>query len=381
MIKIFGAAFLLGRLDVINCENACICLVAANSTAELVSFLLLYIVYRVDIYGESGKASVDLTKRVMRYGLPVAASAYLRSALTTAENFGETMSELAHEHLDITEVENLIDELRKRLRQGEFMKNKLELKQLQLDATDKYFDQKYETLDRQLESVYETIAETSAQLMEAESQLESIKRQGLTIDSIYESLKVFNRIYDRMTDYEKKIFLRSFIDKIELYPDKSRKHGCFIKSIDFLFPVSYNGERVYQINLPENSVPNESHVETIVLLSTEKVDAYIPVHLNVEQLGEIPHTPEKFEQNKEKPQSAKLQTFGTATYHEIKKYCFEVHGLKVHSAHIAELKSKYGIKERKNYYLPKEGSQHRKYPCTAERKAAILDAFKHFGMI
>ena len=86
MIKIFGAVFLLGRLETINCEKACICLVAANSAAEIVSFLMLFLVYRIDIYGENCKTSTDLTKRVMRYGLPVAASAYLRSALTTAEN-------------------------------------------------------------------------------------------------------------------------------------------------------------------------------------------------------------------------------------------------------------------------------------------------------
>lgn len=86
MIKIFGAVFLLGKIDVINCESACVCLVLANSVAEVVSFLMLFCVYCADIKGENRKASVDLTKRVMRYGLPVAASAYLRSALTTAEN-------------------------------------------------------------------------------------------------------------------------------------------------------------------------------------------------------------------------------------------------------------------------------------------------------
>ncbi len=191
-------------------------------------------------------------------------------ALTTVENFGDKMHELAQEHLDTSELDNLIEELKKRLRQAEFMQDKLELKQLQLDASDRFFDQKYESLDRQLESVYETITETSSQLMEAESQLESVKRQCLTRESIYESLTVFSRIYDQMTDYEKKTFLRMFIDKVELYPDKSRKHGCYIKSIDFLFPVSYNGERVYTINFDKDadfSVPNKSHVESVVTLA------------------------------------------------------------------------------------------------------------------
>ena len=306
-------------------------------------------------------------------------------ALTTAENFGDKMAELSHEHLDTSEVEALIDELKKRLRHNEFMQNKIEMEQLQLDTTDKYFNQRYASNERRLESVFEAIATTSVQLMDAENQLEAIKKKMLTRESIYESLTMFETIYDQMTDYEKKIFLRTFIDKIELYPDKSRKHGCFIKSIDFLFPVSYNGEKVYTVNLDrpadEVSPPYGSHVETIVTLRAEKVNGYIPVHLEVEELGEIPHIPPKAEVKKEKPQGAKLQTFGTATYSEIKEYCLEKHGLKVHSAHIAELKRDYGIKERENYFLPSGKNTRKTYNCTAERKAAILDAFKHFGMI
>lgn len=191
--------------------------------------------------------------------------------LTTAENFGDKMTELSHYHMDTDETEKLIDELKTRLRKAEVQKDKFELMQFQLDPTDKYFDQRYERFDRQLESVYETITETSIQLMDAEGRLEAIKRQSLTAESIYEGLKLFGTIYDQMTDFEKKTYLRSFIDKIELYPDKSRKHGCFIKSIDFRFPVSYKGERVYTVNLdrPSDKISSESlpHVESVCTLT------------------------------------------------------------------------------------------------------------------
>jgi site-specific DNA recombinase len=197
-------------------------------------------------------------------------------ALTTAENFGEKITELSHEYMDTGENEKLIDELKTRLRKAEVQKDKFELKQFQLDPTDKYFDQKYDRFDRQLESVYETITETSIQLMDAEGRLEAIKRQSLTAESIYECLKNFEMIYDQMTDYEKKIFLRSFVDKIELYPDKSRKHGCYVKSIDFLFPVSYKGEHVYSINLnrPSGDISSSSktYVESVVTLINERTE-------------------------------------------------------------------------------------------------------------
>ncbi len=85
-IKIFTAVFLLNKLDVKNAENACIALVLSGTISEIASFLILSVVYKLDIKKEQTKVSKDLSKRVLRYGLPVALSAYLRSALTTTEN-------------------------------------------------------------------------------------------------------------------------------------------------------------------------------------------------------------------------------------------------------------------------------------------------------
>ena len=123
------------------------------------------------------------------------------------------------------------------------------------------------------------------------------------------------------------------------------------------------------------------HVETVVLLLREKVDGHIRITLNTEELGEIPHTPIPSEKPKESslPKPTRPKTFGRATYSEIKEFIEDKYGFKVHSAHIAEIKDKCGIKERENYNLAKKNS--RKTPCSAEKEAAIVDAFKHFHMI
>lgn len=65
-----------------------------------------------------------------------------------------------------------------------------------------------------------------------------------------------------MNDFEKKAFVNSFIQSIELYPDKKRKKGCPIKTVHFKFPLSYNGESVYEV-----SPPLSTTVETVVLLT------------------------------------------------------------------------------------------------------------------
>ena len=80
---------------------------------------------------------------------------------------------------------------------------------------------------------------------ECEAKIESIKKQGLTRDSVYESLQLFDKHFNTMTNLEKKSFVRTFIDSIELYPDKKGVNGCPIKTVHFKFPVAYNGEGVY----------------------------------------------------------------------------------------------------------------------------------------
>lgn len=68
-----------------------------------------------------------------------------------------------------------------------------------------------------------------------------------------------------------------------------------------------------------------------------------------------------------------------ATYQKIKAYVKEKHGLNVSTLYIAQVKDKCGLdKERTDdpsgnkYHVPK---------CTPEKEAAIMDAFRHFGLI
>ena len=71
---------------------------------------------------------------------------------------------------------------------------------------------------------------------------------------------------------------------------------------------------------------------------------------------------------------------GKATYEQIKAYALEQTGLKVSSLYIAQIKKKCGLDIGENFNLPK--SESAKQPkCTPEKEEAILQAFRHFGMI
>ncbi len=71
---------------------------------------------------------------------------------------------------------------------------------------------------------------------------------------------------------------------------------------------------------------------------------------------------------------------GKATYEQIKAYVLEQTGLKVSSLYIAQIKKKCGLDEGVNFNLQK--SENARQPqCTPEKEEAIMQAFRHFGIV
>lgn len=95
-------------------------------------------------------------------------------------------------------------------------------------------------------------------------------------------------------------------------------------------------------------------------MSQRKPDDYIEVDL---ELSELDISPAETK----------------ATYAEIEKYVKEKYGLHVTNLYIAQVKREFGIIERKNYNVGKEG--HRIPQVTPEKRDAIIDALKYFQMI
>ena len=72
-----------------------------------------------------------------------------------------------------------------------------------------------------------------------------------------------------------------------------------------------------------------------------------------------------------------LQT--TATYPEIKAYVLDKYGFKVSSLYIGQIKTKCGLEKRENYN--KGEGKSKELICPPEKEEAIMDAFRHFGLI
>ena len=175
--------------------------------------------------------------------------------------FEAAIREKIDARIDTAELDAEQDGLRKQLRQVIGAKNKLAEQMDNLDVTEKHYDRKYQDMQERLERLYDQMDELEDALADVESRLHNIRQQKITGDNVYQYLLYFDRLYDKFTDKEKKEFLHSFIDRIEIYEDE-QPDGRFLKSIAFKFPVFYDGQEIRGF-----SWDNETTVETVVLMS------------------------------------------------------------------------------------------------------------------
>ncbi len=138
----------------------------------------------------------------------------------------------------------------------------------------------------------------------------------------------------------------------------SCKPTSLARDLEVLQARGYEPERVCCVDM----FPQTANVETVVLLSKGMVDnRKVKVDFSLEDMD--------------------LSEFkGKETYEQIKAYVLEQTGLKVSNLYIAQIKKKCGLDVGENFNLPK--SENAKQPkCTPEKEEAIMQAFKHFGII
>lgn len=222
------------------------------------------------------------------------------------------MKDLIGTQIDTTELQKELETAHKALRRTLGVQRKLESQLDNMDIDDPHYERKYESLNRRLNQTFEAIDDLEQRIKSLELRMDNAKKEQLSRDSVYEYLLLFDQIYDRMTDREKKTFMKSFIDHIEIYPEK-QKNGQQLKTIYFKFPVSYNGGVSDVISLP-----NETMDETVCLLSKLNADKHIDVELDMDELD-------------------LTAAESKATYQEIKKYILVNYGVKVSSLYIAQI--------------------------------------------
>ena len=115
------------------------------------------------------------------------------------------------------------------------------------------------------EKLEEKVAEFEEAMKAIDAKIGASYGKEITGKKLYEFLLDFDILYDKMTDMEKKEFMNTFIEKIELKNETVNNgtgQGSRIEHIDLAFPVYYGECKGTRIRMPE-----ENTVETVCLLS------------------------------------------------------------------------------------------------------------------
>lgn len=120
---------------------------------------------------------------------------------------------------------------------------------------------KYNDVEYSHVAILTRISDAEDAIEDVNNKITAAYGNHITSQQLYRLLEHFDRVYDKMTDLEKKEFFQNFIDYIEIYPDK-KANERILKRIHFRFPVYYKGQ-------PEDTMwlRSENGVETVVLLT------------------------------------------------------------------------------------------------------------------
>ena len=207
------------------------------------------------------------------------------SAMVNNPRFVEAIQAKIGTAVDTEDMEKQIAVLQGQLKQAFGTKNRLERQMDTLDINDAHYDRKILDLQRRYDEQYDIIEEIEVQIGELQSQIRSIQQEKISGDNIYRLLLAFDEVYHSATEVEQKEFMKAFIERIEMFPEK-RKDGSWIKKIVFNFPVPVDGEEVKELPLE-----TETTVETVVLLTerplvlVEPCGKYLESYLEAREEG------------------------------------------------------------------------------------------------
>ncbi len=180
--------------------------------------------------------------------------------------FDKAIKEKLEASVDLKTYETEAAAIEAHIRQLRTAKDRLGNQIDRLDYSDKYYEEKYNDMQNRIDSLYDEISEANASLESIQMQIRGIRNQQVSQERVYEFLELFDIMYDRFTEAEKKEFLNSFIKRVDIYP-QPLENGQILKSIQFRFPVYYQGNEV------NTFFPNgENTVETVCLLGNRKLD-------------------------------------------------------------------------------------------------------------
>lgn len=188
--------------------------------------------------------------------------------MVAGDEFRKFVQEKLEEKVDVSALETEREQLQKQLKQVQGSKLKLIQMLDRLDTGDKHYTRKYQDMQDRLDNLYDKVAEFEEAMKDIDAKIGASYGKEITGKKLYEFLLDFDILYDKMTDMEKKEFMNTFIEKIELKNETVNNgtgQGSRIEHIDLAFPVYYGDCKGTRIRMPE-----ENTVEVVCLLENRR---------------------------------------------------------------------------------------------------------------
>ena len=292
----------------------------------------------------------DYKKQINEELIDSAVSEVIKKVVSNSK-FAGMMRDKINMQVDTTELEQEIANYEKQLRQFYNVKDVILADIDVLDYEDKHYKRRKVDLEDRLYKTYDKMDAIENALADARAKKRSIMADKVTGDNIYKALIYIDKFYDKMNESERREFMTVLLDNVQIYEER-QANGQWLKSMEFKLPIIKEDMKL--------RLDNDSHVETVVLLSLKTSQPKLEVTMEVD--SDSNYTPEE-----------------RATYQKIKAYVKEKYGVNVHTSYIAQVKRMCGLDMGENYNKSKKEKPEVKQ-CPQEKVEYIRDALRYFGL-
>ena len=166
-----------------------------------------------------------------------------------------------------------LDNLEAAKKKEERQKAKLLGKIMALNADDDLYDTLYDDLQGILHEHVKKITELNAQINKVNIAIQNASSKAITANEVYRIMRTAVELMDIMPAEDERKIMHMLLESVQVYPER-QTNGLLVKKIRFKVPLEIDGVLTRGVILEadqgaENFLPNESSVETIVLLQRE----------------------------------------------------------------------------------------------------------------
>ena len=167
---------------------------------------------------------------------------------------------------DTTAIDKELANYESKLKEVDLNKARLEreIDNLPIDA--RFRERKIHDMTLRLDALYDTIVELEERIEDAKLRKSSIEMETITLDNIYKLMLNFGKLYDIISDEEKKSLITYLIKEIQIYPNGESEMP--LKSIEFNFPIYRDGQEVRRLLWEKGNTVETCAVRQLAILSS-----------------------------------------------------------------------------------------------------------------